>query len=229
MPFSKRTWTCHPATSCVRGQHATTVPERHMWETESLNWAQFMLQSFISFPEFAEFSENYASFRKNSIVYSCCTSAPPYPVNWLDVVYSCCTSAPPYPVNWLDVVYSCCTSAPPYPVNWLDVGWNGSVPSESGDWGDLQGNGVIFWVVIDIGSTVRESSWRCLTSRSCREWGWIVGLSHCRLFSLTLGDNGTRRINWLCVCVCVCVLGRSECNRKKKRMHTRDRQTENDR
>ena len=28
---------CHPATSCVRGQHATTVPGRHMWEKGSLN------------------------------------------------------------------------------------------------------------------------------------------------------------------------------------------------
>ena len=54
---SKRTWTCHPATSCVRDQDATTVPARHMWETGSLNWVLFMLQWFIRFPEFAEFSE----------------------------------------------------------------------------------------------------------------------------------------------------------------------------
>ena len=41
--YSKRTRTCHPATSCLRDQHATTVPARHMWETGSINLAQFML------------------------------------------------------------------------------------------------------------------------------------------------------------------------------------------
>ena len=58
-----------PATSCVRDQNATTAPARHMWETGSLNWAQFMLQWFIRFPEFAEFTEfneSSAPFRKNS-------------------------------------------------------------------------------------------------------------------------------------------------------------------
>ena len=34
----KRTQTCHPATSCVRDQHATTAPARHMWQIGSLNW-----------------------------------------------------------------------------------------------------------------------------------------------------------------------------------------------
>ena len=56
--YGKRARTCHPATSCVRGvrgQDATTVPARHMWQTGSLNWAQFMLQWFIRFPEFSEF------------------------------------------------------------------------------------------------------------------------------------------------------------------------------
>ena len=46
-----------PATSWVRDQHATSVPARHMWETGSLNCAQFMLQWLIRFPEFAEFGE----------------------------------------------------------------------------------------------------------------------------------------------------------------------------
>ena len=55
-----------PATSCARSQNATTVPARHMWETGSLNWPQFMLQWFIRFPEFAEFNESSAPFRKNS-------------------------------------------------------------------------------------------------------------------------------------------------------------------
>ena len=32
------------ATSCVRAQHATTVPAEYMWETGTLNWTQFMLQ-----------------------------------------------------------------------------------------------------------------------------------------------------------------------------------------
>ena len=50
---------------CVRDQVATTVPARHVWETGSLNWAQFMLQWFIRFPEFAEFNdESSAPFRK---------------------------------------------------------------------------------------------------------------------------------------------------------------------
>ena len=65
----KRTRTCHPATSCVRDQHATTAPPRHMWEIGSLNWAQFMLQWFFSFSEFTEFSERSAPFRKNSISF----------------------------------------------------------------------------------------------------------------------------------------------------------------
>ena len=41
--------------SCVRDQDATIEPARHMSETGSLNWAQFMLQRFINFPEFTEF------------------------------------------------------------------------------------------------------------------------------------------------------------------------------
>ena len=53
--YSKRTRTCHPATSCVRDQDATTAPARHIWETGSLNWPQFMLQWSIRFPEFSEF------------------------------------------------------------------------------------------------------------------------------------------------------------------------------
>ena len=55
--YNKRARTCPPDTSCVRDQDATTAPPRHMWETGSLNWAQFMLQWFIRFPEIAEFSE----------------------------------------------------------------------------------------------------------------------------------------------------------------------------
>ena len=59
-----------PATSCVRDQDATTVPERHMWETGSLNWPQFMFQWFIRLPDcvqFTEFNESSAPFRKNTI------------------------------------------------------------------------------------------------------------------------------------------------------------------
>ena len=36
-------------------QNAPTAPATHMWETGSLNWAQFMFQWFIRFPEFTEF------------------------------------------------------------------------------------------------------------------------------------------------------------------------------
>ena len=46
-----------PATSCARDQDATTAPARHRWETGSLNWSQFMLQWFIRFPKFTEFTE----------------------------------------------------------------------------------------------------------------------------------------------------------------------------
>ena len=59
-----------PATSCVRDQDATTVLARHIWETGSLNWAQFMLQWFISLPGLTEFSDCSAPFRKNSNVSS---------------------------------------------------------------------------------------------------------------------------------------------------------------
>ena len=53
--YSKRARTSHPATSCVINQGAATVPAWHMWEIESLNWVQFMLQWFIRFLEFSEF------------------------------------------------------------------------------------------------------------------------------------------------------------------------------
>ena len=58
-----------PATSCIRDQDVATAPARHMWKTGSLNWAQFMLQWFIRFLEFAqlsEFNESSVPFRKNS-------------------------------------------------------------------------------------------------------------------------------------------------------------------
>ena len=46
-----------PTTFCVTDQDATTVPARHMWGTGSLNWAQFILQWFVRFLEFPEFTE----------------------------------------------------------------------------------------------------------------------------------------------------------------------------
>ena len=55
--YNKRAWTCHSVTSCVRDQDATTTLTRHMWETGFLNWAQFMLQLFFGFHEFADFSK----------------------------------------------------------------------------------------------------------------------------------------------------------------------------
>ena len=36
-----------PTTFCVRDQDATTAPARQIWETGSLNWAQFLLRWFI--------------------------------------------------------------------------------------------------------------------------------------------------------------------------------------
>ena len=64
-----------PAISCVRDQDATSVSARHIWETGSLNWTQFMFQWFIRFPEFAEFAEfneTSAQFRKKLHWYFYC-------------------------------------------------------------------------------------------------------------------------------------------------------------
>ena len=44
-----------PATFCGRDWDATTAPARHMSQRWSLNWAQFMAQWFIRFPEFTKF------------------------------------------------------------------------------------------------------------------------------------------------------------------------------
>ena len=46
-----------PAIFWIRNQDVTTVPARHMCETGSLKWLQWMLQWFIIIPEFAEFTE----------------------------------------------------------------------------------------------------------------------------------------------------------------------------
>ena len=65
----KRARTCHLL--CKRPGWYHRMPARHMWERGSLNWVQFMLQWFIRFPEFAEFTkfnEIFALFRKNSNV-----------------------------------------------------------------------------------------------------------------------------------------------------------------
>ena len=67
--YSKRAETCHPTTSHIRNRDATTAPARHIWETGSLNWAQCMLQWFISFPEFAEFSDFLFYLRKTLMFY----------------------------------------------------------------------------------------------------------------------------------------------------------------
>ena len=65
--YSKRTRTCHSATSCLRDQNATTAPGRHMWERGSLNWAQFMLHSDYQFPWIRWIQRKFCPFRKNSI------------------------------------------------------------------------------------------------------------------------------------------------------------------
>ena len=62
-----------PATSCGRDHNASIAPARHMWETEILNWAQFIHQWFIRYPEFAEitkFNKSSASFGKTPIIVS---------------------------------------------------------------------------------------------------------------------------------------------------------------
>ena len=51
---------------CVRDQNTARVSARHTWETGSLNWAQFMLEWFIGFPEF---NESSVPFKKNSITW----------------------------------------------------------------------------------------------------------------------------------------------------------------
>ena len=61
----KRVRTCHLLCKSP-GCYHSSVPARHMWETGSLNWAQFMLQWFIRLPEFTEFTESSAPFTKNS-------------------------------------------------------------------------------------------------------------------------------------------------------------------
>ena len=61
--------TCHLLCKRPKCYHSTS---RHMWETGSLNWAQFMLKWFIRFPEFAvftEYNESSGPFRKNSIEF----------------------------------------------------------------------------------------------------------------------------------------------------------------
>ena len=54
-----------PATSYIRDHDTTTAPARHMYETGSLNWPQFMPKWFIRYPEFTDFNES-SPFRKNS-------------------------------------------------------------------------------------------------------------------------------------------------------------------
>ena len=46
-----------PATSCVRDQDVIIAAAGNGWEIGSLNWLQFILQWFIRFHEFAEFTE----------------------------------------------------------------------------------------------------------------------------------------------------------------------------
>ena len=53
--YSKRVRTCNPSISCARDQDANTATAGHVWETGSLNWAQFMLQWFIRFSKLTEF------------------------------------------------------------------------------------------------------------------------------------------------------------------------------
>ena len=64
--YSKRARTCH---ILYKRPDAKTAPARHVWERGSSNWAKFILQRFIRFPEFSEFNESSVPFRKNSIVY----------------------------------------------------------------------------------------------------------------------------------------------------------------
>ena len=66
--YSKRAGICH---LFARDQHATTGPARHIGETGSLPWAQFMFQWCIRFPDFAEFNESSAHLGNNPLDLIC--------------------------------------------------------------------------------------------------------------------------------------------------------------
>ena len=60
--FSEKTYVItvkgfKPANFYVKDQDSTTLPPRHMRETGSLNWIQFMHHCFFRFPEFIGFTE----------------------------------------------------------------------------------------------------------------------------------------------------------------------------
>ena len=76
-----------PVTSCVRDQDATTGPARHMWETGSLNWSQFMLQWFF---RFHHFSESSAHLRKTRIIPPLTAGRKPN-FSLIRRSYPCCT------------------------------------------------------------------------------------------------------------------------------------------
>ena len=59
-----------PATSCVSDQGAATGSARHTWETGPLNWLQFMLQWFIIFLGFTEFTKYLSHLGKNPNVFT---------------------------------------------------------------------------------------------------------------------------------------------------------------
>ena len=62
--FQKIIQTCH---LLCDDQDATIAPARHRKQRVSLNWAQFMLQWFITCPEFAEFTEFTINLGKTPI------------------------------------------------------------------------------------------------------------------------------------------------------------------
>ena len=53
--------------SFVRNRDSTIVPQTHSQQRRQLNWSWFMLQWFLRFPAFAEFSESSAPFRETPL------------------------------------------------------------------------------------------------------------------------------------------------------------------
>ena len=65
-----------PATPCARDQDPTTAPARHVWKTGSLNWPWFVLQWFIRFLEFTEFSFHFGKTPMNRVHIFCTKGTP---------------------------------------------------------------------------------------------------------------------------------------------------------
>ena len=64
--YNKRTRTCHTTASCERDQDDSIAPTRHTCRDRIFKLNPIHASVIFRFPEFAEFSESSALFRKNS-------------------------------------------------------------------------------------------------------------------------------------------------------------------